>query len=257
MEKRKIYQQKFNSARSNLLLMLILTVVNIVLLVAGSDTFLLFSASIPYYAVCLPVVWGEYALFLAGCILAAVLMVLYFLCWLLSKKRPGWLVVALVLFALDTLGLVGFYVLAEEISGIMDLLIHVWVLYYLISGISCAKKLKNIPMTLEETEEAEAIEAEAASDHSVPIRRIGEDEKCRVLLEAEYGGRRIVYRRVKRTNQLVINDYIYDEIELLVEPAHSLYANLDGHTYEVGFDGAAKSYFKVDGQIVAKKMRLY
>lgn len=257
MEQRKIYLQKFNAARSNLLLMLILTVVNIALLIAGSDTFLLFSVSIPYYAVCLPVVWGEYELFLAGCVLAVILVVVYFLCWLLSKKRPGWLIVALVLFILDTLGLIGFYLLAEEVSGIVDLVIHIWVLYYLISGIMNAKKLKNMPMTLEETDEAVAVEEQGNSDHATPIRRIGEDEKCRVLLEAEHNGRRIVYRRVKRTNQLVINDYIYDEIELLMEPAHSLYANLDGHTYEVGFDGAAKSYFKVDGEIVAKKMRLY
>lgn len=256
MEQRKIYTQKFNSARSNLLLVLVLTLVNIGLLIAGSDTFMLFSASIPYYAVCLPVVWGEFELFVVGCVLAVVLMVLYFLCWLLSKKHPGWLVVALVLFILDTLALIGFYLLAEEISGIMDVVIHVWVLYYLVNGIFAARKLKNLPMTLEETADEVAIDEEV-SDHSSPIRRIGEEEKCRILLETEYCGRRIVYRRVKRMNQLVINDYIYDEIELLIEPAHSLYANLDGHKYEVGFDGAAKSYFKVDGEIVAKKMRLY
>lgn len=256
MEQRKIYTQKFNSARTNLLLVLVLTLVNIILLIAGSETFMLFSASIPYYAVCLPVVWGEFELFVAGCILAAVLLVIYFLSWLLSKKRPGWLVVALVMFILDTLALIGFYLLAEEISGIMDVVIHIWVLYYLVNGIFAARKLKNMPMPLEETAEEVAIDEEQ-SDHSTPIRRIGEEEKCRILLETEHCGRRIVYRRIKRMNQLVINDYIYDEIELLVEPAHSLYATLDGHKYEVGFDGAARSFCKVDGQIVAKKLRLY
>lgn len=249
---RGFLQQKYNTARSNLLLVIVLTLVNIVLFFAESNTMLLFSASIPYYAVIFGVVLEVAPL---GIGFAAVILILYFLCWLLSKKKSGWMSVALVLFILDTLGMAGMYLLAEDFSGIMDALIHVWVLYYLIVGVSSGKKLKNIPEETEQTEVTEGEEAQV-NDHSQPIRRIEEDGKCRVLLECEYGGRRIVYRRVKSKNQLVINDYIYDELEMLIEPAHSLYANIDGHVYEVGFDGVSRSYFKVDGELIQKKLRL-
>lgn len=252
---RQAAERQFKMARSNLLLMVIFTVVNVVLLFLGSDSMLLFSASIPYLAVAISVAWGSFELFVAGLVVALILVVVYFLCWLLSKKHPGWLIAALVLFVLDSLALIGFYILAEEAAGMVDVLFHAWVLYYLIIGISSAAKLKKMPAEEPAVEEA-ATEAEPVAD-SVPLRRINEDEKCRILLEHTYGSYRVVYRRVKRVNQLVVNDYIYDEIELLAEPAHSLSARLGGHDIVVGFDGAGHSYLTVDGQQAAKKMRWF
>lgn len=244
-------QQKYDTARANLLLVIVLTVVNIVLYFAESSSMLLFSASIPYYAVIFGVELGIAGF---GLGVAAVLIGLYFLCWLLSKKKSGWLVFALVLFVLDTLGMVGLYLLAEDFSGILDALIHVWVLYYLIVGISTGKKLKTMP---DEPECDTSEEQTAVTENSTPLRRIDENEKCRVLLESQYGGHKVCYRRVKRTNQLVIDNYIYDETEMLVETAHALSANIDGHTYVVGFNDASRSYFKVDGELITKKIRWY
>lgn len=248
-------EQKYNASRSNLLLMIILTVVNIVLLFAQSDSMLLFSASIPYYAVIFGVLLEEEALLVMGCTVAAVLLILYFLCWLLSKKKSGWLVLALVLFIIDTLGMVGLYLLAEDFSGILDALMHVWILYYLVVGVQTGKKLKNMPE--EPVQEAVADGEASIPERSTPLRRIDEEEKFRVLLESEYSGHKVCYRRVKRTNQLVIDNYIYDETEMLVETAHALSASIDGHTYVVGYDGSARSYFQVDGQLMAKKTRWY
>ena len=65
--------------------------------------------------------------------------------WLLSKKRYGWLIPALVLFIMDTLAMGGMYIWFADFSGILDILMHVWVLYYLFVGISSGKKLKNLP----------------------------------------------------------------------------------------------------------------
>lgn len=255
MTPREAAEQRFKMSRNNLLLVVILTVVNIVMLYLGSDSMMLFSASIPYYAVGFGVWWESFELFVVGIVVAVVLIALYFLCWLLSKKRPGWLIVALVLFVLDTIALAGLYIMAGEVSGILDVLLHAWVLYYLIIGISSARKLKNLA-----PEEPVAVEADGAvvvtAVDSTPLRRISEDEKCRILLEHTYGSYHVVYRRVKRINQLVINDYIYDEIELLAEPAHSLSARIGGHDIVVGFDGVGHSYLTVDGEQIAKKMRL-
>ena len=46
---REFAQNKFNTARTNLLLMLAFTVLNVVLMLVGSDTMLLFAATVPYY----------------------------------------------------------------------------------------------------------------------------------------------------------------------------------------------------------------
>ena len=81
-------------------------------------------------------------------------------------------------------------------------------------------------------------------------------QKVRVLLEETYGTYHICYRRVKRLNQLVINNYIYDEVEYLAEPPHSLSAVMNGTRIEVGYDGV-KSYISIDGKRIKEKIRWY
>ena len=69
----------------------------------------------------------------------------YFVCWLLSKKHYAWMIVALVLFSMDTLAMVALYVLVGDFSGILDVLIHAWVMFYLITGVINGYKLKKQP----------------------------------------------------------------------------------------------------------------
>ena len=253
MTQRQALEQKAKGGRSNLLIAIILTVVNVVMFIAGSESMLLFSISLPYYAVIFGTLLGGQELMVTGCVIAGIILSAYFLCWLLSKKHPGWLIVALVLMILDTLCLIGFYLLAQEISGILDFVFHAMIIYYLIAGISANKKLAKLP-----PEEPVFVDPEAPVENSTPLRRVEEGEKCRVLLESTYGTYRVVYRRVKKTNQLVINDYIYDELTFGIEPDHSLSARIDGHEFTVGYRAAgSSSYFLVDGNEVAKKLRLY
>lgn len=61
---------------------------------------------------------------------------------------------------------------------------------------------------------------------------------------------------MKRVNELIIGGHVYDEMEALVETPHSLGARIDGHQIEVGFNGY-NSYLNVDGERIAKKLRLY
>ena len=250
---RQSLEQKAKGGRSNLLIAIILTLLNIVMFIAGSETMMLFSISVPYYAVLFGVILGGQELMITGCVIAGIILLAYFLCWLLSKKHVGWLIAALVLMILDTLVLIGFYLLAGEVSGILDFVFHAMIIYYLAAGISAAKKLKELP-----PEEPAVAEPEEPQGNSVPLRRVEEGEKARVLLESTYGTYRVVYRRVKKTNQLVINDYIYDEITFGIEPDHSLSARLDGHEFTVGYRAAgSSSYFQVDGKEIAKKIRWY
>lgn len=240
--------QKFNAARVDLLIVIALTLLNIVMLFAGSDTMMLFSASVPYYMLVIAAINDILPM---GVAVAAVALGLYFLCWLFSKKRPVWLLVATILFVVDCLWLVFLYAGVGELSGIVDLLIHVLVLYYLISGYVAAKKLKALPEEMPACFDASELEPTA------PLRRIDENEKCRILLETHCGGHHVVYRRVRRTNQLVIDQYIYDEIQMLVETAHTLSAMVDGHRFEAGMGQNSKSFISLDDQLIKSKVRLF
>ena len=142
--------KKVAGARSSLLLVLIFTVVNLVMLLLDSGTYFLFSASVPYYLTAFGMGMdygtgysgiGPFAT--VGLVISAVVLVWYLLCWLLSKKRPGWLVVALVSFVLDTLALLGFSLAFEMMAdNIMDFVFHAWVIAGLAQAISANGKLK-------------------------------------------------------------------------------------------------------------------
>ena len=159
---RQNYERKYNAARANLLLVVIVTLVNLLLVSTGSDSYFLFSAYIPYFITTVGLAWcgmlpPEYyeapledyifydkSLFAALLIFAVILTLLYLLAWFMSKKnRVGWLIFALAFFGLDTVGMLvlnGF-----AIESIMNIVFHAWVIYYLIMGIVAHRKLKNLP----------------------------------------------------------------------------------------------------------------
>ena len=139
-------------ARSSLLMVIIFTVVNLVMLLLDSGTYFLFSASVPYYMTAIgmgiDLGAGEAGIgtfTIVALVISAVVLAFYLLCWLLSKKRPGWFVVALIAFILDTLALVGLCLLMDMLTdSIMDLVFHGWVVLELIRAIAANKKLKKL-----------------------------------------------------------------------------------------------------------------
>ncbi|MBR0535731.1 MAG: hypothetical protein IIX14_05075 [Clostridia bacterium] len=162
VSERAALQNKLNSARSNILLVVIFSVINTVLCLTGSMTYFLFSANLPYFATQMGVLytgrfpaevygaeWEGFAFYPTSflVIMAAIsvaCIVMYLLCWLLSKKHGyGWIIAALVFFIIDT----GFMLLnAYDFSEIiLDIVFHIWVIVSLIMGISAAKKLKKLP----------------------------------------------------------------------------------------------------------------
>ncbi len=157
---RQRLEGQYASARMNLLWVVLFTAINIVLLVSNSYTYFLFSAFIPYAIVDYGMVvcgkypaefygdLSEYKFFDSSVLMiliavAAVICVLYLLCWIFSKKRRvAWLIVGLVFFALDTV-----LMLLSGISAdrILDILFHGWVIISLIGGIIAHSKLKKLP----------------------------------------------------------------------------------------------------------------
>lgn len=163
-------ETKFKNSRYNLLLVVAFTLINIVLLITDTDTFFLFSAYIPYGVIDLGMlVCGKYpaefyqqnaiaetldpSAFIGFIIIAAIIVLLYLACWFFSKKvKTGWLVFALIIFAIDAIALI--YVFGFESDNIVDIIFHVWVIVSLIMGISAGSKLKKLPPEEEETQEA-------------------------------------------------------------------------------------------------------
>ena len=160
MSEREKLTARYNSARHNILLVIAFTVINCVLCAAGSSSYFLFSAAIPYYFVTdgfywtgkMPAEWYSADFqpdpdnsYLYICIAIAVVMIAFFaLTWFLSKKHGyGWLVAALLLFVADTFAMFYFYGFSADM--ILDFVFHAWVLVSLTSGIIAAINLKKLP----------------------------------------------------------------------------------------------------------------
>lgn len=173
MEKSAL-QNKYNSSRMNLLTVVGFTAVNLFMLTLGGGSYFLFSATIPYLLTLLSmlfcgmmpedvyaemggveaVVFLDESVFYIALGISAAILALYLLCWVFSKKSPLWLIVALVLFAIDTLVMFLYYGL--DIDIIIDIVFHGWIIWILLSGIIASAKLKKLPA------EEPVIEAEFA-----------------------------------------------------------------------------------------------
>lgn len=254
---------KYRTSRYNLLLVIIFTVINIVLLVTQSNTYFLFSASVPYFIADIGMLFaGMYPeefyfetgfqpmLDITGFVfvlsIAIVILLAYLLCFIKSKNRKvGWLIAALVFISADTAMCLVLY----GLEGVIDIVFHGWVIFDLACGIKAYRDLKKLPEPVPEEETQELADSEPLYDADMAV-------KARVLLETEALGRKIIYRRVGKTNQLIINGKVYASVEMLSEPAHSLSARIDGHEIKVGYNGAFASYAELDGEVIAKKRRL-
>lgn len=258
---RQATETKYETARRNLLSMILLSVVNVVMLFFGSTTMMLCSATVPYYVALVGYVLGIRTFMIIGAVIAAFIILVYLMCWMFSKKHYGWMVAALVMFVLDTLFLGYLYIFViGDFSGILDVVIHVFVLYYLVIGVINGKRLKTLPPDRPETQSENAENSEFSdtsfSENSSPIR-IAEDTKHRVFLECDELGHNICYRRVGKVNELVIDGHVYAEIEMLLETPHELCAMIGGHKVAVGFRANSFCYISVDGNDVKKKLRWF
>ena len=160
LSKRQQLEAKFQSARTDLLLIVAFTVINIILLVTGSDSYFVFSAFIPYSIAFLGmtlcgkfpaeyyddaegVFYLDESAFVVFIAVAVVLTLLYLLCWHMSKNfKSGWLIFGLVMISIDTAFLLLGGLAADKI---IDLLFHVWMIVTMSMGLSANKKLKELP----------------------------------------------------------------------------------------------------------------
>ena len=136
-------ERKINSARSSLLFIVILSIVNIFAISGGS--YFLFSAYLPQVFIALAV-YGDPSLLMPMIVLSVIYVFPYLLCFIFSKKRKGWMIAALVLFIIDSI----FFVIdvlplfmLGDVSFIMDAIIRVYALVSLITGVTAYSKLED------------------------------------------------------------------------------------------------------------------
>ena len=268
MEK-QMHQSRFNAARTNLILVVAFSIFNIIALATNSGYYFLFSLSIPYLLTDIGMFFtgmypdefytGEYAgmlfadksLFWGMLIVSILILGIYTLLFFLSKKNDKMLKVALVLFCVDT----AVMLLNYGFSAIVDLAFHVWVIVILAMGVKAAKKLKELADEPIEGDFTDISEGETPKDSPI-LRPADMEAKSRVLLDAEVYNYTIIYRRVKKTNELVINGNVYAEYIATAEFPHELSATVDGHRISCGMEMNSHSFIRVDGETIKRKLRL-
>ncbi len=148
----QIKRNYYNTARVNVLSVVIFTLINVVLCLLGMDSYFLFSAIVPYFIASIGALWGglyppEYYAdlemteadflstgFVVACAAVAIVIIaLYFVCWLLSKKHVAFMIAALALFAIDTVMMPVLF--GISLDWILDYVFHAWVLVSLVIGI--------------------------------------------------------------------------------------------------------------------------
>ena len=109
MSPREEVEMKYKRSRYNLLLVAIVSIVNLFYMAFG-ERYFLFSARLPSILVELTLVTAPedvtvaFADLLVPIVVGVILSLPYLLCFFFSKKRPGWMVAALVFFGLDCIG---------------------------------------------------------------------------------------------------------------------------------------------------------
>lgn len=159
MQKAALYS-KFQAARVNLLLMVGFSLVNIISLLVGGKGYLLFCSSFSYIAVDLGMTMCgfkpeefykelgsapvfEKSFIAVFIIIALLVLTLYLICWIFSKKRGSvWLKIALALVSADTMGM---FLMGNLSTILFDAVFHIWFIISLFAAISAYDKLRAMP----------------------------------------------------------------------------------------------------------------
>ena len=171
MDVNNVKQQavKFSKARSNLLLVIAFTTINMVLAISGSDLFFLFSATIPSIILGVgrefAIEFSNNAFLVAGIVISSIFVLVYLLCWAMAKRVRAFILVALIFFSIDTLLFLGIFMLMLselDFSLMIELAFQAWVMFSLITGTIAWAKLRHVT-----NQDIEAAQNEVAQEASV------------------------------------------------------------------------------------------
>ncbi|MCL2632589.1 MAG: hypothetical protein FWD45_05850 [Coriobacteriia bacterium] len=271
--------QKFNKARSNLALVVVFSMLNTLLTAIDTGLSFPFSATTPQVAFIFGEVFAQEfrnnVFISVGLVVAAIIIGLFFVCWILSNRWRVFILVAFILFCLDSLVL-GFLALGvDNISSfILDIAFHFWVLYCLIIGVVAWANLRGVS----EHEFTTALQGASSMTEINPVNGMSQqcesagyyptyyesvalradDKKGRILISANYEHLQISMKRTRGLTELIVNGAVYDEITGIFETGYSLTANVQSVRIVGTFKPTdSHMYLYANDVLLAKKLRLY
>lgn len=262
-------ERRYKNARSNLLLVVIFSAVNILLLLLDTGISFLFSATFPTFMVQLGLLFKSDALltqwgglfFAIGFVAVGV----YGLFYVFSKKHKPFMLVALVFFVVDTGFLLWLLTLGFDASVIIDIVFHTWVLWYLSRGVQAWWRLKKLSpdelFAQETVPEVPIIREDAlTNDQPTPAPTVAirqEGEKGRVILQQQFDALDIKVKRVLNATELIVNGMVYAEKKGLVEGTYTLEIFVESTLIKTSFDSLALVMtLYANGIEIARKHRM-
>ena len=159
--------KNYKIARINVMVFILFTVVNMLMLFA--DRYFLFSiySSTSFFVA--GVVWKELygnSFLVLGFAIGLLILAVFFVFWLLSKKHRWSMIVLLILFSLDSVVLIVDCISAMKegvFSLLLDILFHALMMYYLVLGVKSSGELQKhfpqgIKLTVAQLDEAYRLE---------------------------------------------------------------------------------------------------
>ena len=239
---------KVTRGRYNLLFLVLMSVVNIFLITSSSKMLLPYSSAISDYSVALGITEalksGNSSLRILGLAIACAVLMILMVCYVLSKSKPLYFVIALSIFAADTIALA----VLEGVNGslsspyvILNLVIHLLSIFYLISSIKASNELMRLPAEeetnkfeptpaaeenileddeyVEETEPLDHDDNEEDDDGEDLSQPIGKyvDDGTKPLVQGEYAGLDVFAVIRDDKAELVINGFVCDELDVYDE----------------------------------------
>ena len=270
MQNRSAAQNKFEISRKNLLAVVIFTTINVLMVLFNAGLSFLFSAKVPEIIIQIGMVaYGiseRGAILFAAAVISFAIIIIYFSCYVLSKKRRAFILVALIMFSVDFLFLIWTLTLGFDAGILIDFAFHVWVMYYFIIGTKAWADLKKMPpeeeMAENENREGQAEYEEYTEENDVPKALVNtvplreQSPKGKVVISQTYRDLEIVVKRSFGVTELIVNGMVFAEQKGVLEAAYVLDVCVENTSIKVTMDYLANMELYVNGDLLARKKRL-
>lgn len=246
------YAKQYKISRMNLLVMIGLTVLNVILLFTNASFYFPFSAVLPQVAINV----GFSSGLAIWTLLGLSLLVIFILCFFLSRKIFAFMIVALVFFSIDCA--FSLWIIITEFNSymIIDILFHFIVELYLILGVYNGYKLcKFVPggvsvddkqlsrmwqeynFSLIHAQENQSPPFSMSQDGQAIISEVADSpiirpqsSKGKILMMSSFKGMNILVKRCYGCTELIIDGNVYGERKGFVEKSYQIDAT-KGNTY--------------------------
>ncbi len=160
MNERMKLQITIARARYNIMFMFALSLINILTIVSSNKMLMPFSSSIATYSTIFGIrtsnLTGNVVFRFVGLVIAAIALAFLLFCYLKSKDKDYFLIIAFGFLIADTIGLIGFSAYAGYLYSFytaLDLILHVLTIVYIVRALNAFKALSKLPKRDESDED--------------------------------------------------------------------------------------------------------